>query len=1106
MPASFPSVGAVILGLLLTGAGAAAQSPRIPFVRLSLEQGLSSGTVNGILQDRAGFLWLGTQDGLNRYDGYEFHVYRNDPGTTSSLPANWIADLAEDPSGDLWVATEGGGLAHWHRSTDVFTRYRQDPADPASLPSDQLRVLHVTAAGTLWIGTFQSGLARFAGDGRGFETFRHDPNDPSSLSDDRVRAIHEDRAGNLWVGTLGGLDFVAGGEPRRDPARREEISFVRFRHDREDPSSLTDDRVYAILEDSAGDLWVGTEKGLNRRRDGGFVRIHPDPADPEALADGWVTGLLEDRSGRLWIGTDGGLHVRRPGRDGEKAAFLRYRHDALDLRSLSSDRVLALFQDRGGVLWAGTQSGGVNKWSPLTMSFAQYRSTGSAGAGPAADSVHAFAEDGEGAVYVGSLGGLDVFDPATGRFTHLRPDSPGLASLADCQVMALHFGRDGYLWIGTLGKGLGRLDTETRTLASLRHDPARPESLSNDDVSAIAEDRDGELWVATYRGGLNRLDRTRAAPDGGSFHRLRHDPSRRDGLSDDHLTALAAGTDGSLWVGTYSAGLNRLVAAARRPGDRAQFQQYRHDPGDPASLSSDKVYALRFDPAGHLWVGTQLGLNRLESPEGDRFRHYFERDGLPNDVVWGIECDDEGRLWISTNLGLSRFDPRTRTFKNFNTGHGLQSNEFNFGAHFRSRTGELYFGGVGGMNVFHPDEIVANAAVPAVVPTSFTKLNEPVSLSAPIGEVEAVHLSHLDDLFTFEFASLDFTAPEDNRYRYRLEGLNASWIDLGSRRSVTFTDLAPGRYVLRVQGSNNDGVWNEEGASIRIMVEPPFWGTWWFRLAGAVAGAGVLLAAHRQRLASARRHQQALAEGERAVERERLISRLEAKNEELERFTYTVSHDLKAPLLTIRGFLGYLKKDAAAGKSLNRDIELIENAANKMHVLLDDLLQLSRVGRLDNPPEEVPFGQLVQEALKLTAGYIRDSRVRVDVEPDLGVVVVVKARLVELLQNLIQNAVKYMGDQDAPRVEIGVRREGPRRVFFVRDNGMGIEPQHHAKIFELFQRLDVGSEGTGIGLALAKRIVEVHGGRIWVESEGRGRGSTFCFTLADDEDASSAPD
>ncbi len=1088
-----------------------AGSQLLRFERLSVEEGLSVSFVNCMLQDRTGFLWLGTQGGLNRYDGYDFEVYRHDADNPASLGHDWILALAEDDAGDLWVGTEGGGLSRWHRQTGTFSTYRHDPADPQSLSGDRIVGLAWDPSGNLWIATLASGLNRLDPAEGTFERFRHDPDDPGSLSHDQTGAVHVDRFGNVWVGTWGGLDLY-------DPRRR---AFTHFRHDPDDPASLSDNRVRAILEDHKGDLWIGTQSGLNRfvhpaRRgeSGPFERFLNDAADPGSLSHDWVRALYQDRDGRLWVGTDGGLNLWRE----DDRSFVRYHPDPRDPHSLASDQVTALYQDRNGILWVSTVGTGVNKWNPATWAFGHHRSDPS-NDGVANDNVFAISEDRQGGVWTGTFGGgLERLDRASGHRVRYRHDPADDRSLADDRVTALLHDRDGVLWVGTVGGGLHRLDrvaddrvagdrvagdrvagdtSAAGRFERFRHDPQRPDSLSRDAVTALHQDRRGRLWIGTWRGGLNLY------LGGDKFFPFRHDPEDSESLGHDQVFALAEDEIGRLWIATDGGGLNRLD-----PRTRA-FLRLRHDPADPGSLTSDELLSVHVDGAGRLWAGTKgSGLDLLRSLDGATraavFRNYSAADGLPDETIWGLVSDGAGDLWVSTSLGLSRLDPETETFRNYDTSHGLQSREFNQGAVFKSPSGELFFGGTGGWNAFFPHRVRGTTAPPPVVLTGFTRFNQPVDLSAPLFDLDRLELTYRDHFLAFEFAALDFTAPEKNRYRYRISGLDDTWVELGHERRVTFASLEPGRYTLRVQGANHDGVWNEEGASLRLAVAPPPWLSWWAYTLYLLAAAAIVwgyVRRHRREVeaerAATRRERTVSEERQRLLEeRERLIDDLAAKNAELKRFNYTVSHDLKSPLVTIKGFLGLLEKDAAAGDvdRLKHDVRRIGAAADRMSRLLEELLELSSLGSKVRPPEEVPLSELAGEALE-TISEVAERGVEVVIDPRLPVVFGDRVYLLQLYQKLLANAVKYLGDQRSPRVEVGHRR-GDEPVLFVKDNGMGIDQRYHEKVFGLFERLDARDEGTGVGLALAKRIVEMHGGRIWVESEGLGCGSSFCFTLA----------
>ena len=854
-----PLIGALAWVLAATlgwPAWSVAEAKPMRFAHLSVDEGLSQTSVFSMFQDRDGFVWLGTEDGLNRFDGQTVTVYKHDPQDPGSLPHDLVWSIAEDPSGDLWIGTEGGGLARWNRDTDRFTRFQHDPNDANSLSGDRVRIVLVDAEGAVWVGTKDAGLTRFEPQTGTFTRFGHSPEDPKSLSHEGVYALLQDRSGRVWVGTEGGLSRFDGAG-----------GFERFSHDPEDGKSLSGDRIRALVEDDQGTVWVGTlDAGLNELPTGseGFVRHRHEAKRAGSLADDCVHAVHRDRGGRLWVGTRSGLDLLQP--DG---TFAHYRHDPLNPASLGEDEVMSLLEDRGGVLWAGTRAGGVSRWNPATWAFGHVASSPSGDEdGLSHDYVTSFTEDTLGRLWVGTMGGgLDVFDREGGAVGHYRHDPARSGSLSDDRVMALSRGRSGAIWVGTMEGGLNRFDPQTGRFRVYRADETRPGRLSTNGVMSLFEDREGTLWVGTYRGGLNRYDHS-----SDSFTVYRHDDADPASLSSDIVTCVQEGPGGTIWVGTEGGGLNRLD---RRSGE---FQSFRHDRSRAASLSDDTVYSLHVDPEGTLWVGTRGGLGRLDShapATGEAsFRTYTERDGLPSKVVYGIQPDGMGRLWLSTNMGLARFDPRTETFRDYSRTHGLQSNEFTFGAHFRTTRGELVFGGPQGFNAFFAETIPTNDNVPPVVLTSFLKSNRPAHGPTAPFALDDVTLGYKDDVVTFEFAALDYADPGRNRYVYKLEGFDPEWIDLGSVHRVTYTDLGHGEYVLRVKAANNDGVWNEEGLSLPVSVLPPPWRTWW-----AYLGYALLLAAAAVRVVRVQR-KKATREAE---YRRRLELEVEARTEELGR-------------------------------------------------------------------------------------------------------------------------------------------------------------------------------------------------------------------------------
>ncbi len=789
------------------GAAAHGAYQPIRFERLSLQEGLSQSTVLTLLQDREGYLWFGTEGGLNRYDGRSFSHYYHDSSAANSLPGNYIYALAEDPHGDLWIATDGGGVARWERRSDRFTSFRHDPADAATPGSDHLRAVHVDDAGGVWLGTRDQGLDLLDPDSSSVTHFRHDPSDPSTLGNDEVYVITSDRAGRLWVGTNGGLN-------RLDPATGR---FVRYRHDPLDAASLAGDRIRSIFEDRRGDLWVGTDRGgLHRLADpesGRFERYRHDPQDPTSLSHDRVRAIFEDAAGRLWVGTAAGLNLL----DRERGRFVRYTHDPARLDSLPNNEIMVIRQDRGGVLWIGTKNGGLARWNPRTWSFGHYSVGSSSRDGLSHPVVTSFAVDPAGHLWVGTMGGgLNVLHRATGVWRHYRA---GAGGLSDDWVMALLQDHQGRVWVGTRSRGLDVLDPATGGFRRFRSDPADPQTLGADAIMSLFEDRAGNVWVGTFGGGASRYDRR-----ADRFVRIAGDDP--DGLASARVTSFAQDPAGMLWVGTDGQGLYLLDGAGH------VLAHYVQEREDPAALTGDTIYALHVDSGGDVWIGIRGGwLNRVQGssqePQSVTFEHYnARRNGLLDADVYGIESDGEGHLWLSTNRGLTRFHPQRGSVKHYHQHHGLQANEFNFGAHYRSANGELFFGGIQGFNAFSPDGLEENEHAPPAVLRSLEVNNAPVPIPPEGFGAAGIELGYRDPVVTFELAALDFAAPRENRYAFMLEGFDADWVDHGNEPRVTYTNLDAGRYLLRARAANNDGLWGEP-LEIPLTVEPAPWETWW---------------------------------------------------------------------------------------------------------------------------------------------------------------------------------------------------------------------------------------------------------------------------------------
>jgi ligand-binding sensor domain-containing protein/signal transduction histidine kinase len=792
----------------------------IRFTHYSTEQGLSQNRVDQMLQDNQGFMWFGTYNGLNRFDGYRFLSYKPEADNPYSIGGVFIYALFQDRSGALWIAVDEE-LDRFDPVTVRFFHYRSNPNDPASLAG---HVEHIAQDrdGMLWLAT-RNGLDRLDPVSGRFTHYRHDPGDPRSLASDDVRYLLEDQ-GTLWVATAAGPDAF-------DPRTGKVI--------RHYPSSWHPplDRIY---EDRSGTLW------LCATRHGGLTSLDPKtgifttyiyfdewPETP-GLHECW--GILEDQRGMMWLATrpDGVLKFDRRRRE-----FTRYRNDPGNPASLSSDGGESLMEDREGSIWIGTRDQGVDRFSSAPSPFTIYRNEPGNPNSLDQNFAYSVLEDSQGIFWIGTANRLNRLDRKTGRYTFYRHDPANPASIAADRVTAMVEDRAGYLWFATFGGGLNRFDRKTGRFNAYRPEPGNPASLSHDHVLSLLLDHEGVLWAGT-EDGLNRMD----------MRTGRFTVYRFNGPLDSRMyRVLAEDRDGSIWMGTYEQGLQRLDV---RTGT---ITAYKNDPKAGDSLSNNRVNALCIGHSGTLWVGTQNGLNRFDRHTGE-FTIFNQRDGLPSNAIDGILEDAAGNLWLATENGLSKFDPQAKTFKNYYTDEGLAGNAFiDSNVYFKSAQAEMFSGGHGGITAFYPQRVIDNPYVPPIVLTDFRLFNNPV----PVGEksvlrksisyTDALTLSHQQNIFSIEFSSLSYNNPQRNRYRYMLEPLEKTWNEVGSnQRLVTYTTLPPGPYTFRVQASSSSGVWNEQGVALYIRILPPWWNAKWFLVLCGGTLLALLWATHQLRV------------------------------------------------------------------------------------------------------------------------------------------------------------------------------------------------------------------------------------------------------------------
>jgi len=835
----------IILFSILFFSSSFSQTDEYIFRQLTDADGLSQSTIFAVIQDREGFLWLGTIDGLNRYDGYEFRVYVNDASNTSSISDNFISALYEDSDGFIWVGTVNGYLNCFDRKTEVFKRYFvndffetiKNPESafydyPLAFSRNQINTITAIAEddeGYLWIGTWGNGLIKFdRNEGRGTH-FHNDPNNPLSLSSDRVIDIISDRNNDLWIATFGGglNKLVRDNFNTNEQSKVQSANFVRYRSLESNKSSLSDDKTICLFEDKVGNIWIGTFYGGLNKLDTINKTLPPDKAVfkyylenkklSNSISDNTVMAITQDFEGYLWIGTFGGGIDRF---EIDKETFINFSKISSPQNSFSDLEILSLFVDRSGILWAGSHLGeGVTK---IQKYYSKFESINSRSAGSLKlndDVVWSLFKDSKENLWVGTYrGGVNVlnFGSNQSKIYKKIPDQPN--GISDNHIRSIAEDRLGNIWIGTYSGGLNRIDKSGQKVEIFKNEPGNSNSLSANQVLDIYVQSENEIWVATFGGGLNKLTFDENSSGTPEFKTYRKNPSNPNSLSDDRVYTILKDSKENFWIGTYGGGLNKFDE------QKGTFEVFSTNPKNPQSALSEKILSIYESLNSILWIGTSGGGLHQFNPETNSFKNYSSAQGLTSSVVYGILEDSNANLWLSTDDGIFLFNIDTEKFTQFGIEDGVQSLEFSGGAYFKGSDGNMFFGGINGFNYFNPDSITINQYVPPVVISNIKVMDERIS-----GEPEELILSYDQNFISIEFSALDFSVPKRNRYSYILEGFQKSWTFTdGSSRTAIYTNLPAGEFTFRVKGSNSDGIWSENAASIRIIINPPFFQTWWF--------------------------------------------------------------------------------------------------------------------------------------------------------------------------------------------------------------------------------------------------------------------------------------
>lgn len=1091
----------------------AGQTQRLVFHHITSNQGLSQNHGMYIFQDHKGFMWFGTNDGLNKYDGKKIVIYKHNHLDSSTLSNGLIRAICEDNDNNLWVGTREG-LNLYNKDEDNFTRVTVDPRYPKII----IHAILKDRSQNLWIGT-DNGLYVF-----NKKTGKFD----CALADAPATCLYEDAQGDMWIGTRGW------GMYRRDRQRK----FKNYKQD----------RIGAIVEDHQGNLWVctwGSGLCLFDRKKDAFTKVYKhDPHRAESIGSDVVYSIWVDRKHNIWVGTEnGGLNLF----DAGKGTFQRYMHDIRDENSISNNSVSAIYEDPIGTIWVGVHRGGINYFNPQLEKFEVYRQE-PCNTGLSHNNTKSFCEDKNGKIWIGTDGGgLNVFDPRQNTFTYFTHDPKDPGSLSSNVVLIAYEDMQGDMWIGTYLEGLNKYDKKTNKFIHYKHDPADKNSLSHNNVWNIFEDSYGRLWVGTREGGLNYFDRKT-----GKFTRYVFAPDNNKSISDDLISVIYEDKRRNLWIGTED-GLNLFDSVTN------SFTRFYGDT-NPGSLSHSFIHTLFEDHAGNFWVGTLNGLNLFDRRTGT-CKVFTVKNGFPDNAIQGVLEDDHSNLWISTLEGICRFNYNANTVRNYQPTDGLQGHEFIQNAALKTMDGKMIFGGINGFNAFHPDSVRDNHYIPPVFITGFQLFNKPAAfgknapLKVPISEAKEITLAYDQSVFSFEFAALNYTSPEKNQYAYKMEGFDTEWLYAGTQNSATYTNLDPGEYLFRVKASNNDGLWNDEGVSIRVLIPPPWWLTWWFKVLVATFAVTAVFLFIRIRINHIKMQKAVLDKqvkertAEVSMQKEALIRQAEnmrvmndelslqkgsllAMNEALQQqkaeimekreeaeaarkeaeqanyakgvFLATMSHEIRTPMNGVIGMASLMSETPLTAEQREYN-EIILNSGETLLGVINDILDFSKIesGKMDLEVKDFDLRACIEEVLDLFASKASAIGLDLIYQMDNDIpnnIIGDSLRLRQILLNLVGNAIKFT---QRGEIFVGVHLLNKadhllELKFEIRDTGIGIPEDKLNRLFKAFSQVDASTTrkygGTGLGLAITEKLVDLMKGRIWIESTV-GKGSTFFFTM-----------
>lgn len=1080
----------ILIGLMLCG-GVVSQN-KAYFKRITTDNGLSQSDINTIHQDKNGFMWFGTHDGLNRYDGYTFKVFQPEPKNPNSIPSNLIFDITEDVNGNLWIGTTGAGLVYFDLATEKFTTFKHDKDDVKSISSNSIAKVYVDRENRLWVGTSKGlNMVDLKESAENIEFKRFKAQQEPYLLDrnlSSIQAIYEDSNGQIWVGGYAGI-YRLSRESNGD-------AYLRFVNK---DIGLPNVAVRCITE-YENRLLIGTSEGL-------FIQEKTEEKYRlKKVLQGSYNEILVNKN-RIWAGTNEGLWEIHSVSNDSFEINNHFDYDPKNAHSISKNNVISLFRDKTGVIWAGTNGGGVNKFDPNRKQFQHIRKTLDPNS-LSYDKIRSFFEDSNKNLWVGTEGGgLNLLQKHTNNqiFDHFNTIRNVYA------IEEIELNNKSMLVFGGQGNPSMFLK-DISDSNKIKNSELIPIDDFINSIFSLLKDSKGNLWVGTYNGGIYRWQINNRTSEIIKDNYV-NDVNDPKSVSNNIIRNIFEDSYGNIWFGTS----NGLSVLTRTEVDKKfpKFKNFKNDPKDASTISHNYILSVYEDSNKNVWVGTfGGGLNRFEGNGKEIFKSYNEKDGLPNNVVKGIIEDDEGFLWLSTNKGLSKFDPNNQTFKNYDVNDGLQSNEFQELAYLKRENGDILFGGVNGFNVFQPKTLRENTYLPETVITKLLVSNEEVEvgkevkgnvlLKNTISEIQKVNLKHFQNNISFEFAALHYAAPEKNKFKYKLEGFDINWESTSAnKRFAAYTNLAPGDYVFKVKSSNNDGLWNEEAAHIAISISPPFWMTWW-----AYAIYGLLILAlfwSIQSYLNLRSKQRASVQLQKEIEQ---VNKLKLQ------FFTNISHEFKTPITLILNPIEELLASVQNNSTIQSRLKVVQRNANSLLRLVHQLMEFRRieVGETKlgaTPSNVVSFIREIAYSFQTTA---KKKGINISFESKSKEI---KTwfdwdKLEKIMNNLIFNAIKFTPEEGEIIVRVKESKVNDQMhiesrgvvvnyvQIEVQDNGVGMDRAQLPYVFHRFYQVDQSNkaayEGSGIGLAITKDLVDLHHGEIEVDSQ-KGKGTTFKLKL-----------